>query len=431
MNGFLNIIVWCSALLAPYGIQQEKEMPGQIIGWQPEISVGQQNDCFTQRNGTEDREFWIMTMCRIADPVLKNLSDNTLKKAMPYESLSDGRRQFSYLEAVGRVVCGIAPWLELGEDETSEGKLRAQYISLTVQGLKNAVNPESPDYLEFGRPSQPLVDAAFLAQGLLRAPKQLWGNLDKQTQDRLITELKHTRNITPAENNWVLFSSMIEAALLEFTNECDMNKLLYGINKFRNEWYKGDAVYGDGSQFHMDYYNSFVIHPMLTDILLIMKKHNMKEADFLDIQLKRHTRYAEILERFISPEGTYPVIGRSIAYRFGVFHALSQAALKHLLPHTVSPSQVRCALTAVIHNQMTADANFDKDGWLCVGFTGRQIDISEYYINTGSTYLCTVGLLALGLPESDPFWSAADEEWTNLRAWNGKRVLSDHPLKNE
>ena len=278
-----------------------------------------------QTTGKEDRAFWVENLTRIADPVLVNLSNNTLKKNMPYESLGN-RRRFSHLEAVGRLVCGIAPWLELGPDNTPEGKLREKYINLTVKGLKNAVNPGAPDYLVFGEPSQPLVDAAFLAQGLLRAPKQLWGNLDPQAKEWMITELKRSRNIKPFENNWLLFASTVEAALLEFTGECDMERMLYGVKKFRDEWYKGDAMYGDGVDFHMDYYNSFVIHPMLTDVLVVMKKHNIEGADFLDTQLKRHARYAEILERFISPEGSFPVVGRSICYRFGAFHALGQAA---------------------------------------------------------------------------------------------------------
>ena len=135
-----------------------------------------------QQNGTQDRAFWVETLTRIADPVLTNLGNNTLKKNMPYESLSKDRSDFSHLEAVGRLVCGIAPWLELGPDSTPEGQLRDKYIKLTVKGLKNAVNPDSPDYLVFGKPYQPLVDAAFLAQGLLRARTQLWDNLDPQAK---------------------------------------------------------------------------------------------------------------------------------------------------------------------------------------------------------------------------------------------------------
>lgn len=379
-----------------------------------------------QSNGVKDRAFWVATLTRIADPVLTNLSQNTLKKNMPYESLAPDRKKFSHLEAVGRLICGMAPWLELGPDNTAEGKLRAKYIALAVKGLQNAVDPDAPDHLLFAEPSQALVDAAFLAEGLLRAPKQLWGNLDAKAKEHMITELKNSRAIKPGENNWLLFASTVEAALLEFTGECDMQRLTYGVNKFRDNWYKGDALYGDGASFHMDYYNSYVIHPMLTDVLIVMQKHHLEGADFLDVQLKRHARYAEILERFISPEGTFPVVGRSIAYRFGAFHALGMACLMHNLPASVKPAQVRCALTAVIHKQLKSAANFDKNGWLRVGFAGDQIDISESYINTGSSYLCSVGLLSLGLPPTDEFWSAPFTEWTNLKAWNGEKVNADH-----
>lgn len=385
---------------------------------------------FASANGTDDRTFWVETLTRLADPVLVNLSNGTLKQNMPYESLGKDRKQFSHLEAVGRLFCGIAPWLELGADNTPEGQLRAKYIALAAKGLGNAVNPQSPDYLVFGEPSQPLVDAAFLAQGLLRAPTQLWGNLDKTTRERMITELKRSRGIQPGESNWLLFASMVEAALLEFTGECDMERLTYGVNKFRFEWYKGDGIYGDGAEYHADYYNSYVIHPMLTDVVNVMLKHRLISPEFVATQHKRHTRYAEQLERLISPEGTFPVIGRSIVYRFGAFHALSHASLIGLLPEEIKPAQIRCALTAVMRNQLKSPANFDTNGWLRIGFAGEQITMSETYINTGSLYLCAAALLPLGLPPSHPFWSEPFTEWTNLKAWKGMDVKRDGALHN-
>lgn len=380
------------------------------------------------RTGAQDRAYWVETLSKIADPVLINLSNNTLRQNMPAESLSKSS-PFSHLEAVGRLVCGIAPWLELGPDDSPEGKLRKKYLDLTLKGISNGVNPESPDYLIFGKPSQPLVDAAFLAQGLLRAPNQLWKNLDKTTQERLITELKRSRVIKPGQSNWLLFASMVEAALLEFAGECDEARLLDGVKKFRDNWYKGDAHYGDGPQFHMDYYNSFVIHPMLTDVLEIMKKHNMPDAEFLDTQNKRLTRYAEVQERLISPEGTYPAHGRSIVYRTGAFHALAQASLTKKLPSKVKPAQVRCAMTAVMKRLFEVPNTYDENGWLRVGFAGSQLKMSEYYINTGSLYLCASGFLALGLPEKDAFWSAPGEAWTNKKAWDGIDVGADHAMK--
>ncbi|MDL2221176.1 DUF2264 domain-containing protein [Parabacteroides sp. OttesenSCG-928-N08] len=380
--------------------------------------------------GAEDRACWVETLTQIADPVLVNLSNNTLKENMPFESLSTDRQPFSYLEAVGRLLCGMAPWLELGPDDSAEGQLRAKYIDLAVRGLKNGVNPSSPDYLEFGKPYQPLVDAAFLAEALLRAPTQLWGGLDAQAKEWMITELKRTRGIQPWNNNWLLFASIVEAALLEFTGECDRERLMHGVTRFRDDWYKGDAWYGDGPAFHMDYYNSFVIHPMLTDVLLILQKRGLDEAGFTEKQLTRLTRFAEQQERFISPEGSYPVVGRSIVYRIGAFHALAQASLLDRLPKSVTPAQVRCAMSAVVRRQMQAPANYDANGWLKVGLTGSQITMSESYINTGSVYLCSMGFLALGLPPEHPFWSAPFTPWTNLKAWNGEEVKADSALKD-
>lgn len=386
-----------------------------------------------QSSGDSDRTYWVETLTKIADPVLTNLSQGTLKQNMPFESLSKDqkRKDVSYLEAVGRTVCGIAPWLELGPDNTPEGKLREKYIQLIVKGLANAVNPESPDYLVFDdRISQPLVDAAMLAEGLLRAPKQLWGNLDKETQSRLVTEFKRSRSINPKESNWLLFASMVEAALLEFTGECDSSRLYYGVNRFRNDFYRGDAWYGDGKEFHFDYYNALIIHPMLTDVVQVLNKRKMEGGEFFERQMLRHQRHAAESERLISPEATYPVVGRSIVYRFGIFQTLSQAALMNNLPKGLAGAQVRTALTAVMKRQLKNPANFDENGWLRVGFAGSQLKMSENYINTGSLYMCATIFLALGLPPQDSFWTGPSMTWTSSKAWDGVDVGTDKALRD-
>jgi hypothetical protein len=130
----------------------------------------------------------------------------------------------------------------------------------------------------------------------------------------------------------------------------------------------------------------------------------------------------------ISPEGTYPVIGRSITYRFGAFHALADAALLHLLPDGIDPAQVRSALTAVIRRQLAVPGTFDEGGWLKVGFAGSQPRMSEDYINTGSLYLCMAVFLPLGLPDDDPFWNRPSADWTSKKAWSGVDVGADHAI---
>ena len=145
-------------------------------------------------------------------------------------------------------------------------------------------------------------------------------------------------------------------------------------------------------------------------------------------EIARAQRYAAIQERLISPEGTFPAVGRSIAYRFGAFHLLAQAALRRALPAEVTAAQVRGALTAVIRRQVEAPGTFDDAGWLRVGFCGHQPSVGERYISTGSLYLCAVGLLPLGLPPGDGFWTDPSQPWTAQRAWSGQPFPIDHAL---
>lgn len=391
------------------------------------------NTIIPAQKNLSDRKYWIKMLTKIADPVLLNLSEEKLRQNMPVEVNEEGkkrkREEVSHLEAIGRLMAGMAPWLELGIDETHEGKLREKYIKLSLKCVANAVNPESKDYMNFTKQTQPLVDAAFLAHALIRAPKSLWGNLDEGTKKNLITALKTTRVIKPGENNWLLFSAMIEAALLKFDGNWDFGRVKYAVEKHL-EWYKGDGVYGDGKNFHWDYYNSFVIQPMLLDVLKVCKENGNELGNHFELCLARAQRYAEIQERLIMPDGTFPAIGRSLVYRVGAFQLLGQISLWHNLSKTIKPAQVRSALTASIKKVMEAKGTFDKNGWLQIGFYGHQPNIAEGYISTGSLYLCSVGFLPLGLPSTDEFWSAPKTEWTSVKIWSGKNVKADHAIKD-
>jgi hypothetical protein len=340
-------------------------------------------------DGAKARAFLVQTLTRIADPVLNSLSANKLKESLP-KGKAD-RQQFAPLEATGRLLDGMAPWLELGPADDAEGQLRAHYIQLATKGIANAVDPNGADYMLFGEGRQPLVDTAFLAQALVRAPKQLWGNLNEPERANVVAAFKLAlTQHADFQHNWALFSAMIEAALWEFTGECDMQPIDAAVTKHM-KWYLGDGVYGDGPQFHWDYYNSYVIQPMLIDVLRICREKEHELGQNYDEIVRRAQRYAAIQERLISPEGTFPVMGRSSAYRFGAFQTLGQIALMHMLPDEISPGQARAALTAVIRRNIETPGTFDAGGWLRPGAVGYQPSIQERYISPGSLYLCALG----------------------------------------
>ena len=187
-------------------------------------------------------------------------------------------------------------------------------------------------------------------------------------------------------------------------------------------------MYGDGPNFHWDYYNSFVIQPMLLDVVRVFLPRVAACQGLYPKVLARARRYADIQERLISPEGTFSPIGRFCPYRAGVFQLLGQIALMKELPPHIKPSQVRSAMSAVMARQMSAPGTFDEHGWLRIGFAGHQPAIGEPYISTGSCYLCTTGFLPLGLPPEDAFWADPPAHWTAKRFSAGEDLPADHAI---
>ncbi len=372
------------------------------------------------------RREWLNDLLRIVSPVLDALEKGELKKTLPL-SLHRERAEFAPLEAFGRGMLGLAPWLEAesGSLDDEERALQAKYREKALRCIAMASDPESPDFMVFDRGGQPLVDTAFLAHALVRAPKTLAGALSPKVRQDLAEAFRSSRQIPAYNSNWLFFSAMVEAGLYVLGEPFDSMRVLYALRAFQ-EWYKGDGVYGDGALFHWDYYNSFVIQPMYVDLVKLFADSNREIEAMRETVIARASRYASVLERMIGPEGSYPVVGRSICYRFGAFQMLSQAALQHELEEGVSPAAVRCGLTAVIRRVMSAPDMFDENGWLLPGVYGHQPELAEGYINTGSLYLCSAVFLPLGLSPADEFWSGMEEDWSGKKVWSGGHISIDH-----
>ncbi|MNL56305.1 hypothetical protein D3C87_1797900 [compost metagenome] len=73
--------------------------------------------------------------------------------------------------------------------------------------------------------------------------------------------------------------------------------------------------------------------------------------------------------------------------------------------------------------------NFDKDGWLVLGFNGHQPEIADGYTSTGSLYMATLGFLTLGLPADHKFWTDAPVAWTAQKAWSGASFKKDYKVE--
>jgi hypothetical protein len=373
-----------------------------------------------------DRQVWVETLRKMAEPVLAPMSEGRLQETMQLELSPtwDGRNpKVGYMECFGRLMAGIAPWLALPDDDTPEGKLRSRLRSEALKCYAHAVDPDSKDYLLWRSENQTLVDAAYIAESFLRAYDALWVPLDDTTKQRYLTEFTQLRRVNPPYNNWLLFSAMVETFLQKVGEKADRFRIDTGLRQI-NQWYVGDGWYSDGEKFAFDYYNSFVIQPMYVECLATLRRTaECEEA------VRRMQRFGVILERLISPEGTFPVFGRSITYRTASLQALSMLAWHDWLPAELPAGQVRAALTAVLKRMFGGSQNYNAAGFLTLGFNGRQPDISDYYTNNGSLYMASLVFLPLGLPADAPFWTDASRAWTSKRAWEGNEFPRDHKLE--
>ena len=117
-----------------------------------------------------DREVWVDIMYQMAEPVMKNMAEGKLQQVMDTTGgnknleLSptwDNRdKKVAYMEAFGRLLAGLAPWLNLPDDDTPECAKRRQLREWTRKAIINAVDPDSPDRLGWENGGQTLVDGA-------------------------------------------------------------------------------------------------------------------------------------------------------------------------------------------------------------------------------------------------------------------------------
>ena len=385
-----------------------------------------------------DRQYWCSLAYKMAQPVLENMSKGELQKNMQTEfspSFDNRNKKVLYMECFGRLMAGVAPWLTLPDDATAEGKQRKQLREWALASYKNAVDPQSPDYLCWGIGGQNLVDAAYIAESFLRAYDTLWKPLDEVTKKRYLAEFAKLRHIDPPYTNWLLFSSTIESFMAKAGGDFDEYRVNSACRKVE-EWYVGDGWYADGPVFVFDYYSSYVFHPMYLETLQAMVDAKVNSRldyqKYYDRELKRCQKYSIILERFISPEGTFPAFGRSIPYRMATMQPLALMAWYQKLPKDLSNGQVRAALTKVLHRMFDQENNFNEKGYLSIGFCGNtQKNVADWYTNNGSLYMTTLAFMPLGLPADHPFWTDAAQPWTQVKAWNNQQFPKDHQWKDE
>lgn len=364
-------------------------------------------------------ERWLTYLEKIGLPVLSGFAEKTLTRDLCVEfgpnRKSINTEQCAHIEMFCRTILGVAPVLD--------PRLPSAYPQFAerygrIQGVAvRAIESAFDGYLVWECGDQLLVEAALLCYAFLRYP-YVYALCSAKTQGAVLTMLRKAYCYPPHANNWLLFSCTVGLFLYRQTGVPGLRDIQKHLTTLES-WYVGDGWYKDGA-FHMDYYNSYIIYPMLLEVL-----RNLKHTSY-DLVLKRAQRHSEFLERLIGCDGRFPYFGRSAVYRCAAFHCLSNMASCGGLPSGLEYGGVRCGLTAVLEQFFEGGQNFTERGFLTLGFNGKQAMIADTYSNTGSTYFALVIFEPLRLPPTHAFWSAPDAQWTQARLWNGGPVLKDY-----
>ena len=188
---------------------------------------------------------------------------------MPVEQAAGAdRRSVTHLEALGRARWrASARGSSSTRDATDEGRLRTRYADLARRAIDRAVDPASPDFLNFTQ-RRPAAGGRRVsgAGGAARAPPRARGagaGTVAQSRRRAGVDARRSRRGSTTgccSRRWSKPGSP-RSARAGIAMRVD-----YALRQ-HDQWYKGDGAYGDGPAFHWDYYNSFVIQPMLLDVL--------------------------------------------------------------------------------------------------------------------------------------------------------------------
>jgi len=384
-----------------------------------------------------DRGQWFAWLDRMATTPLTAQADGSIHDAIAGRAdsrVNPDRLCYANLEAISTLLAGIAPWLEYGGGSNLEIQTRDRLRSLARDALRVGLDPSSPARFDWDSGEQALVNLSCLSLALLRSPNELLGQMDGSTTDALVRAIHTCRRYVPYYNNHLLFAALNEALLAVMGLEHDPVRVDHAIRSME-QWYLGDSVYGDGPDFHWNYYQSIVIHPWMLTLRDVFRDRDASPhgcwQPIFDQYRSRARRAAYQQAMHVAPDGTFPVIGRSITYRSGVFHHLADTALRQDLPPQLTPAATRVVLGSVIRRTLEAPGTFDDQGWLTMGLAGRQPGLAEPYITTGTLYCASMVFAPLGLPPEAAFWSDPTQPHPWQVVWRGEDFKGDLSLERD
>ena len=295
-----------------------------------------------------------------------------------------------------------------------------------VRGLTAAMDPGGPDrwgraigvdeIRQWNGTPQPIVEAANLAFGLALSRGAVWDRLDEATRERLADWLEHHATKHGSDNNWLLFTAVIEAFLHSVGHDVPGGHAQADVDLFES-WYLGDGWYNDGRigaatgrGNRVDHYNSWVIQTFLWQWYELTEQ----PVERRELFRARLGEFADSYALLFAPDGSPLHQGRSLTYRQAVLGGLWTAKIVGVGGEQ-TPGATRRLASGVLRH--FTDLGVGVDGPPSLGRGEREfLPMCQVYSGPGSPYFAGMGFLGLAVPAQHPLWTEPEQPQPAERA---------------
>ncbi|KAI1754128.1 hypothetical protein F4782DRAFT_495205 [Xylaria castorea] len=320
------------------------------------------------------------------------------------------------LEGFARPLWAVAELLNLkARDPTALPDLQELDLESWITGLKNGVDPASPEYWgDVGDFDQRMVEMESIAYALLVSPSQFGFSEDKAARSNLVNWLRQINGRQMPLNNWRWFRVFVNLALVKALGtpleevRRNIDDDLEALDSFYQEdGWSSDGPWGEARR-QADYYSgSFAIQ--FAQLLYIRFASDIDPARAENYQSQAKS-FAYSFFRYFDSDGAAIPFGRSLTYRFA-FAAFWPAVINadvELAPPLDDIGVVKGILFRHMRWWTKYPDLFNTDGTLSIGFTYPNLYMAEAYNSPQSVYWCLKTLTVIGIHHNHPFWAGKE-----------------------
>jgi hypothetical protein len=318
--------------------------------------------------------------------------------------------------SVARILPLIGEWLAAGKQSvlTVDGE-RVDLAEVAVEIFRNAFDPDFPHF--WGKPpadkkTQRSVEAALVADGLWRMRASVLDRLTSRERANVQDWLASCTSVPERDNNHAWFHCINQSARLRLSEQWpefrgDEAWMLADLKALDALFVPGqDGWYSDSPTVPMyDLYNfwTFGNFPLIWSGI-IGERYPEWDAKFKE----RAKLFLEKAPFFFAADGSQPWFGRSLLYRWAALSPMLLGYRQGVWPH--SPGLLRRIVRTNLEYHWKLGAFDPATEKLRETFSAEGTpDVRDFYIDNGSPYWATLGMLMYSIPATDPFWTAPEE----------------------